>query len=67
MSLIDDNNNVSKRIWSYVKSKRTDHCGVAPLKLDGKTFSTPKDKVEILNNCFSSVYSSEDISTIPNY
>jgi len=31
-------------MWSYVKSKRTDHLGVAPLKLDGKTFTTPKDK-----------------------
>ena len=63
MSLIDDNNNVSKRLWSYVK--RTDHCGIAPLKQDEKTFTTPKDKAEILNNYFSSVYTSEDVSTIP--
>ena len=65
MSLIDDNNNISKRMWSYVKSKRTDHCGIAPLKQDEKTFTTPKDKAEILNNYFSSVYTFEDVSTIP--
>jgi len=35
------------------------------LNMMGKTFTTPKDKAEILNNYFSSVYSSEDISTIP--
>ena len=59
MSLIDDNNNVSKRVWSYVKSKRTDRCGnirIASLKQDEKTFTTPKDKAEILNNYFSSVF-----------
>ena len=52
-------------MWSYVKSKRTDHCGIAPLKQDEKTFTTPKDKAEIFNNYFSSVYTSEDVSTIP--
>ena len=36
MSLIDDNNNVSKRMWSYVRSKRTYHCGIVPLEQDGK-------------------------------
>ena len=65
MSLIDDYNNISKRMWSYVKSKRTDHCGIAPLKQDGNTFTTPKDKAEIQNNYFSSVYTSEDTSAIP--
>ena len=65
MSLIDDNNNISKRMWSYVKSKRTDHCGVATLKQDDESFTTPGDKAEILNNYFSSVFTSEDISTIP--
>ena len=52
-------------MWSYVKSKRNDHCGIALLKQDEKTFTTPKDKAEILNNYFSSVYTSEDKSTIP--
>ena len=65
MSLIDDNNNVSKRMWSYVKSKRTDHCGIAPLKQDEKPLLPQKHKAEILNNYFSSVYTSEDVSNIP--
>jgi len=65
MSLIDDNNNVSKRMWSYVKSKRTDNCGIPTLRQDEQTFITPKDKAEILNDYFSSVYTSEDVSTIP--
>jgi len=64
-SLVDNNNNVSKRMWAYVKSKRIDHCGVAPLKQDEKTFINPKDKAEILNKYFTSVFTLEDISTIP--
>ena len=64
-SLVDDNNNVSKQMWAYVKSKRIDHCGVAPLKQDKETFTNPKDKAEILYKYFTSVFTSEDISTIP--
>jgi len=65
MSLVDDSNNVSKRMWTYVKSKKTDYCGVAPLRQKDETFTDPKDKAEILNNYFTSVFTSEDTSTIP--
>ena len=65
MGLVDDSNNVSKRMWTYVKSKRTNHCGVAPLKQNDETFNDPRDKAKILNNYFTSVFTSEDTSTIP--
>jgi len=42
----------SKKFWSFVKSKRTDKCGIAPLKDDdGLTYSEPAlaAKAEILN------------------
>jgi len=32
--LIDEKGSVTKRLWSYIKSQRKDHCGVAPLKVD---------------------------------
>jgi len=46
--------------YSYIKSLRTDSCGVAPLKKDGIVYSDGMKKAEILNDQFSSVYTNED-------
>ena len=40
--------------------KRTDSCGVAPLKRDGIAYSDARMKASILNNQFTSVFTSED-------
>jgi len=37
--LIDEKGSVTKRLWSYIKSQRKDHCGVAPLKVEGIQFT----------------------------
>ena len=60
-SLIDGNN-VSKKMWSYIKSKKTDYCtcGIAPLQQNGTTYTDSKDKATILNNYFASIVVSED-------
>ena len=58
-SLIDGNN-VSKKMWSYIKSKKTDYCGIAPLQQNGTTYTDSKDKATILNNYFASIFVSED-------
>ena len=55
-----DGNNVSKKIWSYIKSKKTDYCGIAPLQQNGTTCTDSKDKATILNNYFASIFVSED-------
>ena len=39
-----------------------DSCGVAPLKRDGIAYSDAKVKAEILNNQFTSVFTTEDPS-----
>ena len=49
-------NNNSKPLWSYIKSKKNDNLGVSPLKENGKIFSESKDKSEILLRQFSSVF-----------
>ena len=54
-----------KRFWSYIKSLRKDNTGVAPLRDKGKLFSAPRDKANILNNQYSSVFTREDKSNIP--
>ena len=49
-SIVMDENHKPKRLWSFIKSKRTDACGVAPLKRDGIAYSDAKIKADILNH-----------------
>ena len=57
---------VSKRFWTYVKSKKKDTCSVLPLKSEGVLISDAKGKVNILNQQYCSVFPNEDTSTIPS-
>ena len=45
-----------KRFYKFVKHKKMDYCGVAPLKVDGKLVTDPKKKAEALNKQFKSVF-----------
>ena len=58
--IIMDENHKPKRLWSFIKSKRTDSCGVAPLKRNGIAYCDGRMKANILNNQFTSVFTSED-------
>jgi hypothetical protein len=55
-----------KLFWNYIKNKKNDRCGVAPLKRNGLTFSDNTTKANILNSQFSSVFTSEDLSNMPD-
>lgn len=55
-----------KLFWNYIKNKKNDRCGVAPLKRNGLTFSDSTTKANILNSQFSSVFTSEDLSNMPS-
>ena len=60
---------VSKRFWKYVyiaKELTKDHVGFPPLTTDGVTTSKSKDKADILNHQFYSVFTDEDLSSIPS-
>lgn len=48
--------NNSKPFWKYVKSKRQDNVGVAPLKENGSLCSDSKGKANILIQQFKSVF-----------
>lgn len=57
----------NKKFWSYIKSKRQDSAGVAPLKnKDGYLHSTNIQKAEILNEQFRTAFTAEDLSHIPS-
>ena len=57
--------NNPKRFWSFVKARRTDHCGVAPLNEDGSVYSDSVAKSNILNKYFNSVYTEELFHNMP--
>ena len=51
--------NDTKPFWRYIKSQRQENCGVAPLKENSQLYSDAQKKSEILNNQFTSVFTSD--------
>ena len=55
-----------KQFWSFVKSLRKDSSGVPALKEKGILTSEDRQKAEILNEYFRSVFTTENLQTLPN-
>jgi len=55
-----------KGFWSYIKSKRRDQVSIPSLEINGTTISDTYEKVDLINHQFSSVFTQEDLSTIPD-
>ena len=47
----------NKKFYTFIKHKRTDSSGVAPLESNGSTFTDPKQQATVLNQQFESVFS----------
>ena len=58
-------NNNSKPFWKYVKSRKQDNIGVAPLTEKGKLVSHSKEKAQILIKQFSSVCTRGSVDNMP--
>ena len=57
----------SKKLYSFIKSKRCESSGVSPLKsTDGLAYNDPKIKATRLNNKFSGAFTAEDHSHLPS-
>ena len=56
-------NSICKKFWSFIKSKKKDYCGIAPLKVNETIVNDPQQKAETLNY-FSSVYTQDDSPSI---
>ena len=52
-------NKDSKRLYSFIKHRKSDSVGIAPLKDKGQLKESPKEKAEILNEQFKSVFTDE--------
>ncbi len=59
-------NNNTKPFWRYIKSKRQDSVGIAPLKRLGNLVTDSKGKAEILVDQFKSVFTQDTSSTLPH-
>ena len=56
-----------KKFWSYIKTRKQESFGIAPLKnMDGFIHSDAKTKAEILNDQFQSVFTQEDTANVPD-
>ena len=48
-----------KPFWKYIKAKKKDNIGVAPIKDNGRLHSDSQSKAELLNKQFQSVFTKE--------
>ena len=56
-----------KKFWSFLKDKKQESSGVAPLRsTDGLIHSDSGTKANILNAQFKSVFTKEDLSSMPD-
>ena len=53
-------------MWSYVKSKRRDQVSIPSLEANGTTVSDAQGKAELINQQFTSVFTHENTSTLPD-
>ena len=61
----DHNRHGNKKLWSFIKYRRTDSVGIAPLKEIGILEDNPLDKAMILNAQFTSVFNKEPLKYTP--
>ena len=54
-----------KQFWSFVKSLKNDSTGIPALKNQGVLISDNIKKAELLNDQFSSVFTEENLSCLP--
>ena len=51
---------MTKRFWTYIRSKRQDNVGVTPLEINHDAVSDSREKANLLSNYFKSVFTKED-------
>ena len=62
----DSDDKSCKMFWKFIHSKQQEPSGISSLKSNSKIIFDSKGKANCFNNQFSSVFTTEDISTLPN-
>ena len=55
-----------KNLFHFVKSLRSDYCGVSTLQQNGISYSDNQSKADLLNSQFSSIFTKDDSSPLPD-
>ena len=55
-----------KRFWSFIKKLRKDSNGIQPLKVDGNIITDSKEKANVFNSHFRSVFTNEPDKVLPD-
>ena len=66
MSSLANENCITKKLWSFIKSQRKDSCGVPPLKYNGTVHTDHHSKAKILNEYFCSAFTTSSSAGPPN-
>ena len=61
----DCDNNRRKTFWRFIKSQKQDTTGISTLQTPTDQVTIPKEIAETLNNQFKSVFTVEDLESIP--
>ena len=62
---MDKNGAITKKLWTYIKSQRKDHCGITLLKFNGHVYNDSLGKAKVLNDYFTSVFTPVSSSAPP--
>ena len=57
--------NGNKPFWRYIKSRRQEHIGISALETPEGTVTSATSKAETLNKAFKSVFTIEDLHSLP--
>ena len=64
--ILDTTSSVQQRqFWKYIKAMKKDISSIPSLKVNGWTVISAKEKASVLNDQFQSVFTVEDLTTIP--
>ena len=55
-----------QKFWQFVKLKRKDSCGIAPMRKEGILISDSSGKANVLNRQYSSVFTPIKEEVIPS-
>ena len=64
-SMLSEYHDNSKAFWQHTKSRKKDNFGASPLRKDGLAYNNSKQKADILNETFTSIFTKEGISNPP--
>ena len=61
-----ENDSYSKSFWKYIKSRKQDSVSIGTLNDNGNIAESAKEKAEMFNGQFCSVFTKEDMENMPD-